>query len=88
MDIFEREEQRDPSASGHLMGGAMENIDRLVGSGESSTTCPAWVLVGETWFIVADDEAALDSAEQSLGGSVRTVEPASPPFSYAVPGCD
>jgi len=46
------------------------------------------VLIGDHWFIVADDEGVLADVEAELGGSVRPIQPVSPVVSYpGAPGC-
>lgn len=67
-------------------GGSVENIDRLVGTGEDAG-CASWVAIGETWFALASDPDVLSSIADELGGSVREIVPAAPPASYVSPGC-
>lgn len=76
-------------AYGYRQGGSLENIDRLVGTGDvGSPECQAWMLVAESWFILADRETALADAEEVLGGgAIRSIAPVSPPASYDPPGC-
>lgn len=72
----------------YRQGGSLENIDRLVGTGEvGQPECQAWMLVAESWFILADEETALADAEDVLGGAIRSIAPVSPPASYDPPGC-
>lgn len=84
LHIFER----DTPYANHPEGGSLAEIDRSLGADVSDPSCRTWVLVGDKWFIVADDEAMLADAEADLGGSVRPIQPVSPVVSYpGAPGC-
>lgn len=65
-------------------GGSLENIDRLVGTGDPRPCLS--LLVGRDWFILANDEELLRSAEDSIGGVERPILRATPPASYVGPG--
>ena len=65
-------------------GGSLENIDRLVGTGDPRPCLS--LLVGRDWFILANDEGLLRSAEDTIGGVERPILPATPPASYVGPG--
>ena len=88
--IFERApvgDLDDPDESyASAQGGSFENIDRLLGTGVDDARCRAWALIGDTWFVVASDEALLTDAAESLDGDVRPVTVVSPSASYEVPG--
>ena len=93
VQIFERaplgdgDTSDEPYASAE--GGSVENINRLVGGGQVGPPgCLGWLLIGETWFLVADDEAFLERAAETLGGVEQAVQPAYTFLSYELPGCD
>lgn len=71
------------AGDGGARGGRLGNIDRLVGT--SGTGCLS-LLVGPTWFILANEEQILTGAESTLGGAERAIVRATPPASYVGPG--
>jgi hypothetical protein len=84
LHIFER----DTPYPNHPEGGSVAEIDRALGADVSDPSCQTWVLIGDKWFIVADDETVLSNVEAELGGSVRHIQPVSPVVSYpGAPGC-
>jgi hypothetical protein len=84
LHIFER----DSANPNHPEGGSVAEIDRSLGAAVSDPSCHTWVLIGATWFIVADDEVVLADVEAELGGSVRPIQPVWPVVSYpGAPGC-
>ena len=84
LHIFER----DTPYPNYPEGGSLAEIDRSLGADVSDPSCQTWVLIGDHWFIVADDEGVLADVEAELGGSVRPIQPVSPVVSYpGAPGC-
>lgn len=65
-------------------GGSLENIDRLVGTGDPQPCLS--MLVGRDWFILANNEEILRKAESRIGGVERPIVRATPPASYVGPG--
>lgn len=91
LHIFERAslgDGRTDQPYAYAQGGSLENIDRLIGTGESRPGCVSWTLIGDSWFLLSDNQDTLLAAAEELNGEVRPVQPASPPASYLAPGCD
>ena len=74
--IFARAPIGDPSAVGFGQGGTLDNIRRLLGSGDSS--CSLALLVSNDLFIVASSEDVL----ADLGVQGEPLIRVSPTFSY------
>ncbi len=92
VDVFERApfgDGRPNQPYAVADGGSVENIERLTGAASTAVpdACIAFLLIGERWFVVAQDQAAVDTAKGRLGGKVRDVKPLTTPVSYQLPGC-
>ena len=77
VDIFQRSRGE---------GGSLENIDHVVGTVREEQDACAWLLVGESWFLVTNTREVAVEAERTLRGVAREILPASPYISYEVPG--
>lgn len=66
-------------------GGSLENIDRTLRPNDDGCTR---VVIGDGWFVVGNSDPVLRVVAKRLGGSVRPVEPITPPASYYPPGCN
>jgi len=81
--------ERAPLGNGAVVsdqGGSLENIDRVLQTGQVWANCDIAVLVTEDLFIVGATES-MSEVEDQLGRAVRPVAPVSPTISYLV-DCD
>ena len=84
LHIFDRAPIRD--GQGAAQGGTLSNIDRNVGTSDDDPAGCLAVLVGPSWFVVANEDRVLDEAAEVLGGSERPIRRGGPPVSYPGPG--
>lgn len=91
LHVFQRhplgDSERKDIAPAWRDGGTVENIKRLVGAGNTTQGCSAFLLIGDEWFVTSSNRDALDDVRDKLGGEVEPIVQATTPASYVLPGC-
>jgi hypothetical protein len=86
--LFARAPRGDPAEGVRAMGGLTDNIDRVLMTNEApDPTCPAEVVIGESYFAVSDSPASLAVLEHIAGHVERSATPTAPMTSYLARPC-
>lgn len=88
LHLFARAPKGDPDQQGAGMRGLTENIDRVLMTTDApDPTCPAEVVIGDSYFAVSDVPDSLAVLERIAGHVERSASPAAPMTSYLAPPC-